>query len=158
MAMGDRQQAKVLRLAEEQLGRPVLGAAIVTRPRRGVGAASFGAVGALVQTAVASRRTIPVDFAAFNLFVVTEDALHVFELGGATSSRVRSTIGSWPWESFGAWVEGRGMTRDLILVWDDGAAAKLQAPVKGNQKFQQAVLDQIVHRTAVAQDGGPVLG
>jgi hypothetical protein len=155
MGLGEKREAKLRAIAQEQLVEPVLGAAVVVRPRSKV-ARSFGLVGALAQTAMdaSSKDT---DFAPYNLFAITDAALHAFEISGNTL-KVKSVIGAWLWGTFGASIDGRGANRTLTLQWNDSTASTLEVPVKGVQKFQLDALDQIVRRTAVAQDGGPALG
>jgi hypothetical protein len=155
MGLGEKREAKLQRIAQEQLVEPVLGAAVVLRPRSKV-ARSFGLVGALAQTAI-DASTKDAAFAPYNLFAFTDGALHAFEISGNTL-KVKSVIGAWLWGTFTASVDGKGVNRTLTLRWIDGSTSVLEVPVKGVQKFQVVVLDQIVRRTAVAQDGGPALG
>ena len=152
MSMSERQQARVREAAQTQLAEPVLGAAILMPKGKVMSTASFGLVGALVHTAV---RTPASGFAPYNLFAVTEPALHVFEAGGMSATKVKSSIGAWSWGSFGATLSGRGLTRTLVLQWSDGSESKLEAHVTKTQKLQLAVLEQIVQRAAAGRGQHP---
>jgi hypothetical protein len=152
MGMGDKRQAKLRSIAEQELGEPVQAVAILTRPGSTM-SRQFGLVGAAAHPATRTAN----GFAAHNLVAITDDGMHVFDVSGNTT-KVKALLGNWPWHAFDATVDGRGFSRKITLHWYDGSESRLEANVSGIQKFHLEVLDQLVRRTAVAQDGGPALG
>jgi hypothetical protein len=151
MGIGIRREEALRGIAQEQLSEAVQGAVVLMPKGRDVAARSFGLLGSPGPDVTPSTS----GFGPYNLFAVTESGLHAFAVGGNTSA-VRSTVGYWPWGTVRATLEDRGMSRTLTLTWADGSETSLEAPVKGVQRFQLGVLEQIVRRSAMAQDGGPM--
>jgi hypothetical protein len=147
MPMGDRRAAKLIGLVQAKVHEPVLSAAILA-PKGKYGAmVGLGLVGTAVHN---TTQQSALGFRPYNAFAVTEHGIHVFEAGVNAGMRVKGPVGAWPWGAFGASTSNGAMTKFLFLSWPNGSLTQLEAQVRGVQKFQAAVIDEIVARAAAS--------
>ena len=146
MAFGDKQAQKLIKLAQSQISEPVIAAAIVS-PKGKQGAMALGGLAGMAIHAAAKSDT---GFASANLVAVTDNALYAFKASNNLGVKVKEPIGSWPWGAFGASTSSGAIAQFLFLGWVDGSVSELEAHARGVNKFQGAVIDEIVRRAGAA--------
>jgi hypothetical protein len=153
MALGDRQAAKLIGLAQAQIAEPVLAAAVVS-PKGKQGAQALGGLAGLAIHNASKTKT---GFASTNVFAITDTALHAFKAGNNFGVKLKEPIGSWPWGAFGAATTTGTMTQFLFLSWSDGSITELEAQHRGAGKFQGALINEVVRRAAAAGAAPPLV-
>ena len=147
MGMGDKQANKMRELAQGQVSEPVIAAAIFLRKGETASRSIGGfAPGASLGKWADSMQKAP-QFPAQTLIAVTDTKMCLFEAKGGLSWKIKQPINEYDHGSYQA-ESGEGkITRFLTLTFLDGKQAELETQTSGAQKWQGAVVDDLVARS-----------
>ncbi len=148
MGLGEKQAAKLMELAQQNCDEPVVTAAIVLRKGETASRNIGGFAPAVsINRWMESMERAPT-FPTNTLVVVTGNKMCLFEAKGGFNWKVKKPIGEYVHGSFQAEDAGTGkITRFLNLTFIDGTVAELEVQVLGVQKFQSAIVDELVTRS-----------